>query len=237
VGEVLVSDRVDGFHFSGNGMVALTAEGLTANLAPALADPQAFAQALAQGGVVQYTIGEEGTLHGLFGESAYIVQPDWYIEPGTPGAGLGSDEHGYYTWTDGNGERQRLLPAFADLGQLVETFRALDPNTALEYAWRGEVRVTFQGQGYLLTPEYTLTPVPEGREQSPWWSEGERIVVRYPEYEIAGRSGWAQGFTVRAAQLGDPRPPQGRDLSRCRSRLRPVAPPSVPSVFSVVYSG
>jgi hypothetical protein len=122
----------------------------------------------------------------------YALQPGWAVSKADGDtAGFTTDEQGSVVYRDGSGNRQTLYPAFADWAQLIAAFKNSDAGLSASGNDDGTVTTKFQGQTYMLTPDYALVAVPAAYAGDAWWLDGGKVFVK------SGDGKTAQGFTVR----------------------------------------
>jgi len=173
-------------------LTAIVAEGLSFAVAPAMSyqeldlllkqiDPAALVEILADGAVGATLLG-----------SRFVAQPDPHLVPGgVPGPGLDS-ENGALVLRDVAGNRQTLLPAFANTDYLATTFASALPGLAVANAGAGRYVARQAGASFALTPEIALSLPPVAQAGNLWWVDGAS-----GKYYIRYGNGFCQAFGVQ----------------------------------------
>ena len=179
-----------GLTTAGNGLYALSRNGVTVTLAPAVTDLRAltaFVQSL--GGRV--TLQADGSLIVRLGEERLALQAGYAVREGQA-PGIGQDEDGRFTFTDGEGRQQTYYPVAADFAAVLAAAQSVDESAQLQGHADGTLSLTLKAANFTLLPDYALVAVPAGREKSVWWiGDDGKLYVRYPSLNRA------QGFALR----------------------------------------
>ncbi|MBZ0091506.1 MAG: hypothetical protein K8F27_04705, partial [Sulfuricellaceae bacterium] len=195
IGDITVdTNRADGVTVTGNGKVEVVKSGVIASFVPAVADPaQLTGQVIALDKNASVTVNEYGVLQVTVNGITYALQPGWVVSKANGGAtGFTTDGQGHVVYRDGTGNQQTLYPAFADLAQLVATFKSNDANLGATSNDDGSVTAKYLGKAYTLTPDYALTPVPSEHAKDAWWLGADgKVYVKNADGKAA------QGFTVK----------------------------------------
>lgn len=194
VGNISVdTSRADGVTVVGNGSREVVRSGVVTRFVPVVSDPaQLVAQAVAIDKKATVILDGNGVIQVAVNGVTYAMKPGWQIEKGDGAPGIATDSEGRLTIQDDIGNQQTLYPAFADLAQVVATFRSYDANLTATGNDDGSVTAQFQGKRYTLTPEYALIAAPPEHLNDNWWAGTDgRLYIKSAD----GRT--AQGFTVK----------------------------------------
>jgi hypothetical protein len=188
------TSRADGISQGPEGTVEVAAGGYIVTFAPALKDPQAFADQVAKalpGAVSELRWNGTWQVKAADG-SRYITRPTWITGTATSGdptfvnAANGSISFNY------GGVAQTLLPDFHDYDTALATFRSAlqDNSLTLQPQVDGTVTATLGNKTFHLTPQWSLLPLSNPASQPAWWVDNGVIYLKNAD-------GSAQGFTVK----------------------------------------
>ncbi len=137
---------------------------------PALFNPVEFGAALNALGL-SATINAQGVITILSGNTVYVARPDYVVTTGgKPGLAQGAD--GLYRFTDSAGLTQILRPAFLDTDGLAIQVAGRSGGSLVIQTDGTALISTFAGQNFVLTPDLTLSSVPQANASSLWWQDG-----------------------------------------------------------------
>ena len=169
VGDVQVDNtRADGMETSGN-KTLITSNGLVTTIAPSVGDFTDFSHQLSVlSASSAASIQTDGTIRSSGNGATYVLQPAWITTPGSAAAGFTTGTDGHIVYADADGNLQVLYPAFADLSQVLATFRTLDAKLTINAIGNGDFIATYAGKTLMLVPDYVLIAIPPEHVGDPW---------------------------------------------------------------------
>lgn len=192
VGEIVIdTGRASGLFASTEGM-QLVSGGLVTTVAPSVGDFTDFADRLGNFAVASTaSIARDGTIQAEVRGKTYVVQPGWLALPGNGAPGFQSRADGYIEYVAGDGSRQVLYPAFADLAQVTATLGTQFPEIRIVAKGNGAFVATRGNVVSTLVPDYVLIPVPvEHANDTLWQDASGKFYIRYDTNR-------AQGFSMK----------------------------------------
>jgi len=133
----------------------------------------------------QVRLRSSGVMQLTMGGAAYICSPGSNVVGGgqTPSQqpGFQVDGNGVLSFNDSYGATQSLYPAFAEVSSIELMLKTFDDGASMTDNGNGTATVNLTGGSTLVKPEYPLLPVPSDHTSDPWWQEGAKIFLRYPD--------------------------------------------------------
>jgi phage tail protein X len=178
VGDVTVNPLADnGLVIETDGTATVTHEGVVMRFVPSVGDLAQFTndlQALLPG--AQVKVKDDGVITAAFGETTYVVRPDWATTSAAE-AGIHSDAEGRLRYGL-NEQVIALNPAFADWGKLKAAIAVALPGSQAKVNLDGTVSITLNDTAFTLVPAYQLEAAPVGQTGAWWSTEDGRMFIR-----------------------------------------------------------